>query len=232
MKRRNWLIAVVSVFVCLVIGFGIIIINTDLSSYDRETKYTLVSLEEENKKIDVYLNENFNFHNTGIRDEKIKYIVIHYTGNTGTARAFIESYNNWNHVNSSADFFVDFNGDIYQYNRDIDGRYAYAVGGERDEKSSGGSYYKKCTNENSISIEMCVGNKGVKSPNSKDWYFNKETINSTIDLVEYLMKKYNVEKDNIIRHYDVSGKYCPGVVGWNKDSGSESEWEKFLSRIK
>ena len=57
------------------------------------------------------------------------------------------------------------------------------------------------------------------------------------------MKKYGVPKSNVIRHYDVSGKLCPGVVGWNdsyvyEDNGKQlskksdsSKWLAVWSRI-
>jgi flagellum-specific peptidoglycan hydrolase FlgJ len=35
----------------------------------------------------------------------------------------------------------------------------------------------------------------------------------------------------VIRHYDVNGKPCPGVIGWNADSGSESQWDAFHESI-
>ena len=58
------------------------------------------------------------------------------------------------------------------------------------------------------------------------------------------MKKYNISVDNVIRHYDVSGKHCPGIIGWNdepitdlktgKNTGSwnnSEQWFKFKQRL-
>ena len=45
------------------------------------------------------------------------------------------------------------------------------------------------------------------------------------------MKKYNIDANHVIRHYDVNGKPCPGIYGWNADTGSESKWKNFQSRI-
>jgi N-acetylmuramoyl-L-alanine amidase CwlA len=55
---------------------------------------------------------------------------------------------------------------------------------------------------------------------SGSWYFEPKTIASTIDLVKELMAKYNIPKENVIRHYDVTGKQCPepyvrNVADWN-----------------
>ena len=32
-----------------------------------------------------------------------------------------------------------------------------------------------------------------------------------------IMEKYNVPIERVIRHYDVSGKLCPGIIGWNNE---------------
>lgn len=45
------------------------------------------------------------------------------------------------------------------------------------------------------------------------------------------MQKYNIDADHVIRHYDVNGKPCPGIYGWNAETGNESKWKNFLSRI-
>ena len=47
------------------------------------------------------------------------------------------------------------------------------------------------------------------------------------------MSLYNIPKENVIRHYDATGKTCPGVKGWNPEPGSnsESEWEKFKNSL-
>ena len=37
-------------------------------------------------------------------------------------------------------------------------------------------------------------------------------------LEKYLMKKYNIPKNRVVRHFDVNGKNCPGLVGWNTGS--------------
>ena len=46
------------------------------------------------------------------------------------------------------------------------------------------------------------------------------------------MKEYKIPESNVIRHYDVTGKFCPGVVGWNEDTGSIEEWNKFKNKLK
>ena len=87
----------------------------------------------------------------------VKYIVIHYTGNSNdTAKNNADYYATGNTRLAGAHFFVDKQGNIA---RSITlNRTAWAVGGGKynDCKTTGGGgYYSKCTNFNSVSIELC-----------------------------------------------------------------------------
>lgn len=181
--------------------------------------------------MEINKNPSFSTHNTSKRNGSIKYICIHYVGATGDAKANINYYNQRTSNDASADFYVGHSGDIWQYNPDPEARYCWAVGGKR-QTCYGGSLHGIVFNSNSISIEMCVKNEGKnKYPNASDWYFTDETIEATIELTKYLMKLYGVPADRVIRHYDVTGKFCPGVVGWNPQSGSEDAWNDFKKKI-
>ena len=45
--------------------------------------------------------------------------------------------------------------------------------------------------------------------NNGQYYINEQTQRTTIVLVRRLMEKYNIPLENVIRHYDVTGKLCP-----------------------
>ena len=45
------------------------------------------------------------------------------------------------------------------------------------------------------------------------------------------MQTYNIPADRVIRHYDVSGKLCPGIIGWNEDSKDISQWKEFKTKL-
>lgn len=49
----------------------------------------------------------------------------------------------------------------------------------------------------------------------RDWYFEDATIKSAIELTRYLMEKYHIPVDNVLRHYDVTGKICPNPLVYN-----------------
>jgi N-acetylmuramoyl-L-alanine amidase CwlA len=80
------------------------------------------------------------------------------------------------------------------------------------------------TNYNSIGIEICSTNKTGKITyaNDTNFYFTEATLNLAVEFTKYLMSKYSIDVNHIVRHYDVTGKLCPGIVGWNLDSGDES----------
>ena len=93
-----------------------------------------------------------------------------------------------------------------------------------------GSGHHTYKNENSIGIEMCVRKKSTKTmyATDKDWYFEDATVDATVELTKELMKKYNVPVENVIRHYDVSGKICPNPYVYNN---TKHTWAEFKERI-
>lgn len=162
------------------------------------------------------------------------FIVIHYsasvTSKSGTARS-TAAYFAKPAAKASADFIVD-DVETVQYNPDIRNRYCWHVGGGR-YRTKGGSLYGTATNANCIGIEVCSTNNigKVTNANDKHWSFTDAVLERTEELVRYLMATYNIDAAHVIRHYDVTGKPCPGIVGWNADSGSEAQWKAFKARL-
>ena len=70
----------------------------------------------------------------------------------------------------------------------------------------GAKSYKhdKCRNDNSIGVEMCS-----EKDSKGQYYIDEETQNKTLEVVKWLMEKYGVPLENVVRHYDVTGKLCP-----------------------
>lgn len=163
-------------------------------------------------------------HNPGTVD-RIKYIVIHYVGALGGAKANCQWYAGGNR-NASAHYFVDFDGAVWQSVEDKD--IAWHCGGEKYADTAGGTYHGICTNANSIGIEMCVRNKGSQADTSRDWYFEDATVASAIELTKELMEKYGISADHVIRHYDVTGKICPNPYVYNT---TKHTWEAFRATI-
>ena len=80
----------------------------------------------------------------------IKYIVIHFTGNKGDTALNNCKYFQRANRHASAHCFIDGSGTVY---KSVSlRRVAWAVGGLYSQKNGAGSFYKKCTNANSLSI--------------------------------------------------------------------------------
>lgn len=180
------------------------------------------------------INKFSAIHTTAKPGRNIRYIVIHYTAGVtsreGSAVNVAEYYRTTDRE-VSADYTVDDTSAVC-YNGDINNRYTWHCGGSR-YSTKGGSFYGKCTNANAIGVEICSTNSTGKmqSANDRSYSFTPATINNAVELVRQLMKWYNIPAENVIRHYDVTGKPCPGIYGWNIESGSEAEWQTFKARI-
>ena len=136
----------------------------------------------------------------------IKYIVVHYTGNDGDTDENNAKYFQNNIVQASAHYFVD------------DDSVTQTVPDDYVAWHCGAKTYKHatCRNENSIGVEICDDvRNGVIYPSEK-------TIANALELVEHLMEKYSVPKENVIRHYDVTGKLCPAY--WRGTAEKDAKW--------
>lgn len=188
-------------------------------------------------KKDFDIIEKFNLHNTSsLADRNIKYIVIHYTAGTSSKAGNAVNNALWfanAQCQCSADFIVD-DDTIVQYNEDIENRYTWGVGGAKYSSVStslGAQHYGKCRNTNCINIEMCSNktNKSSLNINDTDWYLTDKTIDNTVKLVKYLMKKYNISIDYVIMHHQVTGKVCPQP--WCLKEENLVYWNNFLNKV-
>jgi N-acetylmuramoyl-L-alanine amidase len=163
-----------------------------------------------------------------------KAVVVHWVGNAGQ------------HANETARYFellekqdpTDEIRDVYassQYIVGIDGKVievmpqnevAYTSGGasytEKAIEKFGKSFTKNTAqgtpNWCSISIEMCHPDEtGI---------FTEQTIESTALLVKKLLNEYSLSKEDVMRHYDITGKVCPK---WFVEH--EDDYKKFLEMI-
>lgn len=149
---------------------------------------------------------------------RIKYIVIHYVGATGGAKANCQYYAS-QYVGASAHYYVDFDGSIWQSVED--NNIAWHCGAKQYK-------HPECRNSNSIGIELCVRNKGNKADTSRDWYFEDETVAAAMELTSELMKQFKVPANHVIRHYDVTGKICPNPYVYNH---TKHTWTVFQAAL-
>ena len=171
-------------------------------------------------------------------NREIKYLAIHFTAGSSSKAGSAKSVKHvFEQRKASADFCVD-DRDMVQFNPDLHNYYCWAVG------DGNGKY--GVTNKNSISIEICSSLKkgtSAAAPNHSGWYFTDAALENAVKLSKYLMKKYDIPIDRVIRHYDASRKSCPGLVGWNdgtlykedgsktKEKNNSNEWIKFKKKL-
>lgn len=150
----------------------------------------------------------------------IRYIVIHYTANDGDSAENNGRYFQTHVTGTSAHYFVDDIGVVQSVAEDA---VAWAVGGRKypsAEKTGGGKWFGKCTNKNSISIELCDTRR------NGTYDFSEKTLANAAQLCRELMQKYRIPMENVIRHFDVVGKICPAPFVENA-----AAWKKFRERL-
>lgn len=138
-----------------------------------------------------------------------KRICVHYTGQAGTgadrlakyyanvaAGMFPEQPASW----TSAQYIVGLNGEVVRIIPDNEIAYAAAN-----------------KNASTIHIEVCYSDKSGK--------FTEKSTAALRELVHYLMKQYGISADKVVRHYDLTGKYCPVYYV------DESRWAALHERI-
>lgn len=188
-----------------------------------------------------------NVHVSSLPNRTIKYIVVHYTaGSSSRKGSALRVKNVFETRKASADFCVD-NKTMVQFNPDIKNKYCWSVGDKKYKNTKGASLHGIATNRNTINIEMCSTLKegfSANYANHEGWYFTDDTLKQCAQLVKILMRKFNIPIERVVRHYDVTGKLCPGVIGWNdeiiytnegkstKNRSNSSKWTEFLELLK
>lgn len=138
--------------------------------------------------------------------EKVKNIFVHYTANPGTSaeenRNYFENLKDTQETSASSHFIIGYDGEIIQCipREEI----AYAVKGR---------------NYDSVSIECCHL--------AKDGSFTGATYQSLLHLVDWLLYEYDLQPEDVLRHYDAGGKPCPLYYVEHEDA-----WERLLEDLK
>lgn len=138
------------------------------------------------------------------KGRSIKKAVVHYTGTDASAQNNCKYFGSGNR-SASADFFIDKDGSIYQFNKDIANYYTWHCG---DGKGKYG-----ISNSNSIGIEVV----------SSGADFTEAQKKALRELVTWLMEKYGIEAENVVRHYDASRKVCPAPYCGNV--AKDTKWK-------
>lgn len=119
--------------------------------------------------------------------KSVKKVVLHYVGNPRSSAMANRNY-----------FENQKSGGRY-----VSSHYIVGLEGEilRCVPENEVAYCSNQANTYSISIECCHPDATGK--------FTEETTDSAAELCAYLLKKYGLTVNDLIRHYDVTGKQCP-----------------------
>ncbi len=137
---------------------------------------------------DVQLLSINEYSRPGIGLEQVNGIVVHYTANPGKTaqqnRDYFEGLSQSGETYASSHFVIGIDGELIQCIpcQEI-------------------AYASNQRNEDTIAIECCNPDETGK--------FADATYDTLIHLLAWLVGRYHLETNDIIRHYDVTGKNCP-----------------------
>lgn len=138
--------------------------------------------------------------------KQVNGIVVHYVANPGTTgwenRSYFEGLAESHETKAGAHFIIGLDGTIIQC-----------------VPLNELTYCSNDRNVDTVSIECC-------HPEA-DGKFTEETYNSLVKLCKWLMERYDLDTDDVIRHYDVTGKLCPLYFVEHEDA-----WEAFKEELK
>lgn len=153
-----------------------------------------------------YLTPN-EYSRPGKELKKVNAIVVHYVGNPGTTaaqnRSYFENLKDTHATSASSHYIIGLEGEIIQC-----------------VPLNEISYASNNRNKDTIAIECCHPDETGQ--------FTTATYKSLVKLVAALCRTYDLDPETgIIRHYDVTGKYCPLYY-----VNHEDEWYGFKLDVK
>lgn len=141
----------------------------------------------------------------GRRTQNVEYIVVHYTAGHNDTAQNNGRYFAANQVGTSAHYFVDEHEVVASVPEDC---VAWHCGGAK-------YLHPKCRNGNSIGVEICTKHHDGR------YFFAPRAVQRAAELVRELMERYGVREQNVLRHYDVTGKLCPAPFV------EQAAWDEF-----
>lgn len=156
-------------------------------------------------EIDVELLTVNPYSRPGIALKAVKGIVVHYTANPGSSamanRNYFENLKESQDRKVSSHFVVGLDGEIIQCipTKEI-------------------AYASNDRNTDTLSIECCHPDETGE--------FTEDTYDSLVQLTAWLCKRFSLDRDDVIRHFDVTGKNCPRYFVEHEDA-----WEQFKEDV-
>lgn len=138
--------------------------------------------------------------------KKINGVVIHYVGNPGTTaeanRNYFESLSQGtDKIYASAHFIVGLDGEVVQC-----------------IPLTEISYASNSRNDDTVAIEVCHPDDTGQ--------FSPVTYDRVVELTAWLCHTFDLSADDVIRHYDITGKDCPKYYVEHPEA-----WEQFHADV-
>ena len=137
--------------------------------------------------------------------EQVNAVVVHYVGNPGTSaeanRSYFEGLAVSGETHASSNFVIGLDGEIIQC-----------------VPVNEVAYCSSDRNYDTVSIEVCHPDETGE--------FTQASMASLIRLTAWLCIAFDLDTDDIIRHYDVTGKECP--LYYVRNPGA---WETFKAAV-
>lgn len=179
-------------------GFGIF-------GFGKYREHSGGAIDAAKPDIDVQLLDVNSYSRPGEESGRIKGIVIHYTANPGATaqqnRDYFEGLKDSHETKASSHFIVGLDGEIIQCVPTWEIAYA-----------------SNNRNSDTVSIECCHPDSSGK--------FNEATYRSMVQLTSWLCQKFGLTQEDVIRHYDVTGKICPKYF-----VDDTAAWEQFKEDV-
>ena len=143
----------------------------------------------------------------GDKLKEVRGVVIHYVGNPGTSaqanRNYFESLSTGEEdTYASAHFVVGLEGEVIQCIPLTEIAYA-----------------SNSRNDDTVAVEVCHPDETGQ--------FSDVTYGQVVELTAWLCETYHLKpNEDVIRHYDVTGKICPKYYVDHEDA-----WTQFLSDV-
>ncbi|MGN0406352.1 MAG: N-acetylmuramoyl-L-alanine amidase family protein [Bariatricus sp.] len=205
LRLRNYLKVGVIILVLLILILSVIRIAGCIRSgkyWEKED----AKIDATKPDIDVELLTVNEYSRPGTNTSEIQGIVIHYTANPGATamqnRDYFEGLKDTHITKASSHFIVGLEGEIVQCVPTWEVAYA-----------------SNSRNIDTVSIECCHPDESGE--------FNEKTYRSMVQLTAWLCEKFGLDENDVIRHYDVTGKICPKYFVEN-----EAAWEQFKDDVK
>lgn len=187
----------------VIVGFAVFFIREivhNLYGVRNPGKETIATALSGGAEVQIkYLRPN-PYSRPGTELKRINGVVVHYTANPGTSAANNRNYFEGLAVKgttyASSHYIIGLEGEIIQCIPLTEICYA---SNER--------------NKDTIAIECCHPDETGK--------FNEETYRSLVSLTAALCYEFDMQEEDIIRHYDVTGKLCPLYYVENEEAWTE-----------